>query len=177
MTTSGRLRVGLRGALLLGAAVGCGGGGNAATENADGGAWQPTAADQAFISDFCAAIAPCCGSQGRPADGGACQQTLRKAGFSHDSRLTSACLDELRQLAAAAAACVPNLADLGDSCARTFDEPSGPRAPGQSCSSNADCAGSAGTVTICSPAPTPSNLDAPPICVARAVGALGDHPC
>jgi hypothetical protein len=166
----------LRGAVLLGAAVGCGGSDSGGTASADGGAWQPTAADQAFINDFCAAIVPCCESQGRSADGGACQQALRKAGVSHDSQLTSACLDEIRQRAATAA-CVPNLADLADPCARTFDEPSGPRAPGQSCSSNADCAGSAGTVTICNPAPTPSNLNAPPICVVRAVGTQGDQPC
>ena len=61
---------------------------------------------------------------------------------------------------------MPDLADLGDPCARVFNEPSGPRAPGEACATAAACAGSPGTITMCIS-----------ICVRYAVGADGDSPC
>jgi hypothetical protein len=163
--------------VLIAALAGCGGGAaGPGGQGADGGAWQPTAADEAFIASFCAKIAPCCASNGRPGDGGVCAASLHKAGVSRDLSVTSACLAEIDQRATAAA-CAPDLGDLQDPCVRAFDEPSGPRNAGQSCTNNADCAGSAGTITICTPAPTPTNTAAPPICVSRAVGRAGDSPC
>jgi hypothetical protein len=119
---------------------------------------------------------PCCASNGRPGDGGVCEASLHKSGFTRDSALTAACLTEIDQMASASA-CVPDVANLQDPCVRIFDEPSGPRSPGQTCTTNADCAGSSGTITICTPAPTPNNTAAPPICVSRAVGGSGDSPC
>ena len=155
--------------------LGCGGGGT--TQNGDGGAWQPTSDQQAFISEFCDAIRPCCTRGGYPADAGTnCQTTLLRSGVSADSSLRAACLAEVQQLASESD-CVPVVASLADPCVRTFNEPSGPRAAGQPCAHNADCAGSAGASTICTPAPTPTNLNAPPICVVRAVGGAGDQPC
>jgi hypothetical protein len=63
---------------------------------------------------------------------------------------------------------MPDGADLSDACSRLFDEPGGSVAPGGICTTNADCAGSPGTVTQCSVYST---------CVTYAVGALGDYPC
>lgn len=152
--------------VVLGAAVaGCGsGGGGDGGVSGDGGV-QLTPADKAFISDFCAAVMPCCATNGMNASAAGCQQAIAKAGWSRDPQLRSACLDELRQLAAGPA-CVPDVADLADPCVRVFDEPSGPRAPGETCASAADCAGSPGTVTLCFGT-----------CVSYTAGADGDYPC
>jgi hypothetical protein len=70
-------------------------------------------------------------------------------------------------------ACFFDLANLDDPCTRVFYEPSGPLQPGQTCTSNADCAGPAGQVTAC----LNVNADGPPVCVSRSAGQLGDAPC
>jgi hypothetical protein len=158
-------------------ALGCGGGATTQNTTGDGGAWQPTSDQQAFMSQFCDAIRPCCEEGGTPADAGTnCRATLLRSGVSADPSLRAACLAEVQQLAGESD-CVPDVANLADPCVRTFNEPSGPRAAGQPCAHNADCTGSAATSTICAVAPTPTNLSAPPICVVRAVGRDGDHPC
>jgi hypothetical protein len=157
------------------AGLGCGGG--AATQEGDGGAWQPTSEQQTFISQFCDAIRPCCEQAGNAADGGTnCEAALLRSGVSADPSLRAACLDEVQQLARQVD-CVPDVSKFADPCVRTFNEPSGPQAAGQPCTHNADCAGSAGASTVCTPAPTPTNLSAPPICVVRVVGGAGDYPC
>ena len=170
-----RLAGGLGG--LLAVAWGCGGAATTQNMASDGGAWQPTSEQQAFISQFCDAVRPCCAREGRPADAGTnCQGTLLASGVSADSSLRAACLAEVQQLAGQGD-CIPDVADLADPCVRTFNEPSGPRTAGQPCTRSADCAGSAGASTVCTLAPTPTNLNAPPICVVRVVGGAGDSPC
>jgi hypothetical protein len=118
-----------------------------------------------FIADFCTAFTPCCATNGRTAVAAVCQQSLGKLGMSSDPQLRAACLDELRQLASASA-CMPDLADLTDPCTRIFNEPAGTRAPGESCTSTAECAGSAGTVAYCHST-----------CIRLAVGTEGDSSC
>jgi hypothetical protein len=157
-------------------ALGCGGGGTQNTTG-DGGAWQPTSDQQAFISQFCDAIRPCCAQGGYPADAGTnCQAALLGSGVSADPSLHAACLAEVQQ-GVGESDCVPEVANRADPCVRTFNEPSGPQAAGHPCAHNADCAGSAGASTVCTVAPTPTNLNAPPICVVRVVGGAGDQPC
>lgn len=163
----------LRVAFVLAAVVadvgGCGGGkagsddgGNEA--GSEGGGTQ-TAADQAFVADLCTAVMPCCATNGLTANMTTCKQLLGKMGQSRDSQLRADCLGELRQLAALRA-CMPDVVELSDPCARLFNEPSGPRAPGETCASTAECAGSPGTVTICMST-----------CISYAVGGDGDYPC
>ena len=167
----------IRVAGVLGCVVGLGCGGGPTTQNGDAGAWQPTSDQQAFIAQYCDAIGPCCAQAGAPADAGTtCQSTLLRSGVSADRSLRAACLAEVQQLAGESD-CVPEVANRADPCVRTFNEPSGPQAAGQPCAHNADCAGSAGTSTVCIVAPTPTNLNAPPICVVRVVGKAGDQPC
>jgi hypothetical protein len=149
------------GAVVVGL-MGCGGG-NAAETSTDGG---PTPEDQAFIAELCTAVTPCCATNARTIDTNVCKQSLAKVGMSRDPQLRSSCLDEVRQRATTAD-CMPDMADFTDPCSRLFDEPSGSVAPGEACTSNAECAGSPGTLTVCSVS----------ICVQYSVGAVGDYPC
>jgi hypothetical protein len=157
--------------------TGCGGG---ADEGGDGGAsggetsWEPTAGDQTFIDDFCNAVEPCCEPNGFQVSPDECRASLVRSGVSRDATLRAQCLAEMQELAASGR-CVPDLADLDDPCVRVLDEPSGPRRPGQSCSVNADCAGSPRTSTICARAPTSSDPTAS-ICASREIGQAGDRP-
>jgi hypothetical protein len=159
------------------ALTGCGSSGSVASEgNCDGGCWQPTAADQTFIDDFCAAIAPCCQAAfGMPGDTTACATALRGTGVSADATLTAACLAELAP-DGGASNCGFDIGDLSDPCVRALSEPSGPRSPGQSCTNSSDCAGIPRAVAFCASAPTPSNPSAA-ICASRKPGHLGDSPC
>jgi hypothetical protein len=161
--------------LVLGCAaasiLACGSGGPSA--NADGGGtWQPTPADLAFIDSFCAASDACCVASGETPVQDNCRNKLQGQGVSRDESLRSACLAELQQRAGSAS-CLPEQGALDDPCMRIFYEPSGPLQPGQHCTRNADCAGSAKAITVCSIATTPEMR----ICIRASRGAAGDHPC
>lgn len=148
---------------------GCGGGegqndGGGKDTNGDWGSTL-TGADEAFMADLCTAVVPCCTTNGLTADVASCKQSLSKMAQSRDPRLRATCLAEVRELASLRA-CMPDVVDLGDPCARLFNEPSGPRAPGETCASTAECAGSAGIVTLCEST-----------CISYAVGREGDYPC
>jgi hypothetical protein len=121
--------------------------------------------DQAFLAEFCAAVVPCCTTNGVTADVAVCKQSLAKLAWTRDAEVRAACLDELRQRAASGA-CMPDPGDLADPCTRIFDEPSGLRAPGETCTTAKDCAGSPGTVTNCFGT-----------CITYVLGAVGDYPC
>jgi len=165
MTDARRLPLALP--LIVSAAVaGCGGGGSDGDgfPAVDGGA-SLTPADRAFITDFCNAFMPCCTTYGVTANLTVCQQSIAKVGWTRDPDVRAACLDQLRALSATRA-CVPDFGDLGGPCARVFDEPSGPRAPGETCTTAADCMGVPGTITHC--------FDT---CITDALGAEGDYPC
>jgi hypothetical protein len=144
--------------------------------SATSGTWQPTAEDEAFMEAFCKAIQPCCASNARTTNPDSCKASLRKRGFSRDASLTSQCLSEMQALASAAD-CVPDLADRDDPCVRAFQEPGGPTAPGKPCKANADCSGRARALTDCTAAPTPSDLNAPSVCVVKTLGKADDSPC
>jgi hypothetical protein len=156
--------------MLCAAILGCGcGGGQAAGDNtpdasADG-AVPLSPADQAFLDDFCTAVVPCCTTNGLTADVAVCKQSIAKLPQTRDPDVRAACLDQLRQLATTRA-CLPDFAELDGPCARVFDEPSGPRAPGETCTTARDCMGSPGTITHCFGT-----------CVSDALGAAGDYPC
>jgi len=158
-------RITALGLLALCASVGCGGNGKGAPD-ADGAVPPAASADQAFFADFCAAVAPCCATNGMAANAAVCMTSLGKLGTSRDAQVRSACLAELRQKSATTA-CMPDLADLGDACARLYYEPAGTVAPGGACASGAECAGSPGKITLCTDA----------ICATLAPGAMGDSPC
>lgn len=155
---------------VVAAVGGCGGGkggsdGGGKDASSDGGGTL-TAADEAFIADLCAAVVPCCATHGLTASSATCKQSLSKMAQSRDPQVRAACLGEVRQLAALRA-CMPDVVDFGDPCARLLNEPSGPRAPGETCASTAECAGTAGTVTMCVQA----------TCISYAVGREGAYPC
>jgi hypothetical protein len=161
------------------AALGCGSGGPASSSSSgcDAGCWQPTAADEQFISELCDLVEPCCVVNGlrAQADPGACQARFRRAGVSRDQVLRADCLHELR-LSVGSGECVPEIWDLEDNCVRAVYEPSGPQAPGQPCASGADCAGAAGTITVCTPDPSSANLSGR-ICMRMNRGKAGEHTC
>jgi hypothetical protein len=125
-------------------------------------------ADEAFLGDFCTLVEACCVGNGqRPApDVDSCKGQFAQNGFSRDPSLQSACLAELRGLASAGVDCIPQLWMLSDPCILLLYEPTGSTVPGQNCKSKADCAGSAGTVTVCDG-----------ICFQVRPGQAGDGPC
>jgi hypothetical protein len=170
------------GALALAAvASGCGGSGGVAdgaagTVPCDGGCWHPTPADEDFAASFCGLTGPCCARNDVQPDAGAqtyadlCKAKILRAGFSRDSSLRAACLSDLRDVAGTDA-CLPDYSDLSTACMRLFYEPSGPRAPGQACTTAADCAGRAHAVTIC------EHLANSSVCMTVTAGSAGSHPC
>jgi hypothetical protein len=157
-------------------ATGCpvGAQGSAGASGCDGGCWHATAEDEQFADSFCGLAAACCARNAFEPDAGVadyagvCTPKMLRAGFSRDAALRSACLADL-QRAAGSSACLPFLADVGSACARTIYQPSGPLAPGQHCTSAADCAGAPGAVTICEHLPT-----SPSVCMSVVPGRAGD---
>ena len=73
-------------ALAVGAAavLGCGAS-SQSSPGSDGGDAQPPPVDQAFITDFCAAVAPCCAPNGFTANAATCKASMSKLGISHES--------------------------------------------------------------------------------------------
>ncbi len=136
------------------------------------GCWQPTPAEQSFISSFCALSLACCASNGLPnaTNETSCLSGFQRSGVSADSSLQAACLSEM-QARAGATLCQPDGSDLSDPCLRTLNEPSGPQQPGSQCMNRDDCAGVPGTVTKCLP------FNGNGVCVQMAPGEYGDHTC
>ena len=161
------------------AAAGCGSSkpGGVSSTSCDGGCWQPTPADQAFIASFCGLSEACCvqNSYRAAPDVAGCTSRFGKVGLSGDDRLQQACLMELQSLSASMS-CLPELWQSSDACARVFDEPSGPQQPGQPCVTNGDCAGAPGKVTYCSPDPSQASPTGH-LCLQVAPGQPGDHTC
>lgn len=160
------MRGGLTGCLLIFAASACN---SAPPASCEGGCWKPTAAEESFITSFCALVDPCCTDLA----GGVslCTENLRQAGVTSDETVQAACIAELTSLSQSGT-CAPEGWDLSDPCVRAINEPSGPQAPGSPCTSGADCAGAPGTVTMCGFAPPASTS-----CVQATRGGIGDGPC
>jgi hypothetical protein len=136
------------------------------------GCWQPTPAEQSFISSFCALSVPCCASSGfaSATSQSNCLTAFQRSGVSADSLLQAACLAEM-QARATATLCQPDAFDLSDPCVRAVYEPSGPQQPGWECVNRDDCAGVPGTLTECLPSFGKG------VCVQFAPGTGGDHTC
>jgi hypothetical protein len=135
-------------------AFGCGSsdsGGPAPTVDCTEGCWEPTAADEAFMTEVCTLTEACCVTNDYrdASDVEGCKDGYRRAGFSRDAALRASCLAELKALASAGISCVPEASDLSDACVRLTYEPSGPQPPGAPCRNRADCAGAPGTITLC----------------------------
>lgn len=141
------------------------------------GCWQPTAEDDAFVAEVCALVGACCAAGGvEDSDVTSCKAQFMNAGLSRDAQLRAQCLAELQSLEDAAPNCFPEPWQLSGACTRLTYEPSGPQPPGQPCKSRADCAGTAGTVTLC--VSDPSGLSPTSnICLRVASGQEGDEPC
>jgi hypothetical protein len=124
-------------------------------------------ADDTFLTNFCTLVRSCCGKNGRSSDIATCRAQYIENGFSQDPALQSQCLSELEGLTAAAGpSCVPEAGDLAGACSRVLYEPSGTVEPGQLCTSRADCAGAAGTITLCVV-----------VCIRVAPGEAGEGTC
>ncbi len=148
------------------AIAGCGGGGAGDGDgfpSVDGSTLTPD--DKAFITDFCAAVVPCCMTNGVTHDATVCKQSMAKVSMSRDPEVRAACLDQIRELSTMRS-CMPDFGDLRGPCARLFDEPSGTRAPGELCATAAECMGSPGTITQCFQT-----------CITYSLGVAGDYPC
>jgi len=143
---------------------GCGGGSSTTDGGVDEGA-KPNATDEAFAGDLCAAMMPCCATNGLTANVATCKQSLHKMPHSRDPQVQAACLAELRQLSASRA-CMPDIVEFGDACARLINEPGGSVAEGEACSSTAECAGTPHAYTQCLSK-----------CMTFAIGQEGDSPC
>jgi hypothetical protein len=150
--------------------VGCGSGTGAGSQlgGCDGGCPQLTPADDAFVTSYCTKIEACCvvNNYRMAPDVAACKAQLAKNGFSRDPAVQSACLSELQDLASGGAVCHPKVADLGDPCVRLHYEPSGSKGPGEPCTAAGECAGAAGSITLCIGG-----------CVQMARGKAGDGVC
>jgi hypothetical protein len=173
-----RVALGLLPVVVL-AAAGCGSGksSSGSSNGCDGGCWQPTPADQAFVAAFCGLSEACCVQNGRRTapDVAGCMSRFATVGVSGDATLQQACLTELQSLAASTA-CLPELWQVSDACVRVFNEPSGPQHPGQPCVTSGDCAGTPGKLTYCSPDPSQASPTGR-LCLQVAPGQPGDHTC
>jgi hypothetical protein len=140
------------------------------------GCWEPTAADEAFITELCTLTEACCvANEYRDAsDLEGCADGFRRAGFSRDAALRASCLAELKGLASTGISCVPEASDLSDACVRVTYEPSGPQAPGQPCLNRADCAGAPGTITLCAEV-TSEVSPTSGLCMRLALGEAGSE--
>jgi hypothetical protein len=151
------------------AQVRCGSESGAQSGNCDAGCLTP--ADDTFLTNLCTALEACCvanlSANGRTTDIAACKRTFAASGFSHDSALQAQCLNELQARASAGGAgCLPEVGDLASACSRLVYEPNGSVEPGQPCTTRSDCAGEAGSITLCIG-----------VCVRMAHGKAGDGTC
>lgn len=91
-------------ALLL--AVGCSSSSNTGTpvNGADGGTSSDPAATS-FITQYCAAVATCCGNVALPSDPSLCTSMLTGKGGSFDATGAQTCLDDIKQSASDAKWC------------------------------------------------------------------------
>jgi hypothetical protein len=136
------------------------------------GCWQPTPAEQSFISSLCALGLACCTRNSVPnaTTETSCPAAFERAGVSADSSLQAACLSEM-QARVGVTLCEPDISDLSDPCVRAIHEPSGPQPPGATCATRADCTGAPGTLTDCFP------FLGHGVCIQMAPGKSGDITC
>lgn len=156
-------------AAIVAALGGCGGGSGKTAGPTDGGideAGKQNEADEAFAAELCEAMMPCCATNGLTANVAMCKASVRKMPHSRDSHVQAACLEELRQLSGSRA-CMPDIVEFGDMCARLINEPGGSLAEGEACSSRAECASTPQAYTECMSSR----------CMTFAIGEEGDSPC
>lgn len=131
----------------------------------------------AFVSDYCAAFSTCCAKAGRPADGASCRAFIgaftSQAGF--DQAAADKCLADINAAKSRADFC-----DTGTSppsCENVFqgNGNGGGKAPGETCSSDSDCASSPEGKADCAS----SFKDGMTVkkCQIVIVGKAGDSPC
>jgi hypothetical protein len=136
------------------------------------GSGNQTVEDQAFVTRFCELTEACCQkNDDSNLDPASCKAQLQILGFSRDATLRAACLAALTQRAADVS-CFPALSDLDDPCIRTFNEPGGSSPPGGPCRTTVDCAGKAGTITMCL-----ENSSGGGFCMRMAPGQAGQGTC
>ena len=106
------MRGGLTGCLLIFAASACN---SAPPASCEGGCWKPTAAEESFITSFCALVDPCCTDFA----GGVslCTENLRQAGVTSDETVQAACIAELTSLSQSGT-CAPEGWDCRIVCPR-----------------------------------------------------------
>ena len=152
----------------LAAQAGCGSGGGSPAAQCDGGCQQVTPAEDAFLTNLCTLIEGCCvvNADRTAPDVAGCKAQAMRVGFSHDPAVQSACLSELQGLASAGTGCFPDVSNLGDPCNQLYYEPNGTKQPGEACTSRAECAGTAGSITLCING-----------CMRLTPGQAGETPC
>ena len=132
---------------------------------------------QAFINEFCAITAPCCGKVNKPTDGAQCRALYGGllGSQQYDATKGNACLSEMRAQSNAADFC-DNPTAQASSCKGAFKEAGGGTAqPGENCSKDGDCAASAEGDVNC--ASTYSGGATTKACQVEIDGKQGDTPC
>jgi hypothetical protein len=131
----------------------------------------------AFVSDYCDAFAPCCAKAGRPSDGSQCKAFIGAftSGSGFDQAAADKCLADINATKNNA-----NFCDTGTSppsCSKVFQSSSGggTKKPGETCSTDSECASSAEGKAQCGDI----FKDGMTIrkCQIVIVGKAGDSPC
>ena len=148
--------------------------GSTTTGTSSGGS---ASSSQAFIDEFCALTAPCCGRVNKPTDGASCRALFGGllGARTYDATKGNACLGEIRARSNASDFC-DNPTSQAPSCKGTFKEAgTGTAQPGADCSKEGDCASSSEGEVSC--ASSYSGTATTKSCQIELEGKEGDLPC
>ena len=132
---------------------------------------------QAFIDDFCALTAPCCGRVNKPTDGASCRAVYGGllGTATYDAAKGNACLAEIRAQSGSSEFC-DNPTSQSPSCKSAFKQAgTGTAQPGADCSKDGDCASSSEGDVNC--ASSYSGSVTTRSCQIEIEGKEGDLPC
>ncbi len=152
--------------------VACSGGGAGGVGSGSG----PSSSD-AFATDYCDAIQPCCAQGGFRTDGVSCRALIPAVTgqTSYDAQKGGACLSEVRAAVSGAGGCAS--ASSAPSCKTVFGTTGsrGTKAPGEACTDGSDCAANPEGEVTCTTLFASGAQES--YCQLRIVGKLGDTPC
>ncbi len=131
-----------------------------------------------FIRQLCEQYMPCCAKASKPTDGAVCRAFYGSvtANAAYDAAAGSKCLDEVRAQASSATFCMDGMSSNNSPTCRTvFGNGGGTAKPGETCSTDGDCAPSSeGTVDCASLSKDGATIKK---CQIQIAGKAGDSPC